>query len=276
MIGLDWLQAESLLILLISSAATSFIAAAAGIGGGVVMLAIMALIFPAHAVIPVHGVVQIGSNAGRAMIMARDIVWSVLPSFAIGSLIGGAIGGAVVVQLPPYILQLSLAGFILFSAWGKFPRIKSRSAVTITGIFSTFITMFIGATGAFVAAMVKSMGLGRMQHVATHSSCMVAQHGVKVATFGLLGFTYAAYLPLISLMILSGMLGTLVGRRVLTKMVDRKFQQLLTLTLTLLALRLCWIGVQGAISDHDLGQWLQRIEDGFTWPVMLLQQWLME
>src|SRR3546814_10500919 len=48
--------------LIVFSAVTSFITAAAGIGGGIMMVAVMAVLMPAQAVIPVHGVVQVGRS----------------------------------------------------------------------------------------------------------------------------------------------------------------------------------------------------------------------
>jgi hypothetical protein len=38
-----------------------------GIGGGAALLAVMASLVPPAALIPVHGVVQVGSNLGRAL-----------------------------------------------------------------------------------------------------------------------------------------------------------------------------------------------------------------
>ena len=51
---------------------TSAMTAAAGIGGGVVLLAIMATVYPPAVLIPVHGMVQLGSNGGRALLMTGD------------------------------------------------------------------------------------------------------------------------------------------------------------------------------------------------------------
>jgi len=48
----------------------SFITAAFGIGGGIITLAGIASLLPASAIIPVHGAVQVGSNAGRAVLMS--------------------------------------------------------------------------------------------------------------------------------------------------------------------------------------------------------------
>ena len=230
-------------ILIVVSAVTSFMTAAAGIGGGIALLAVMAVLMPAQALIPVHGVVQLGSNAGRTLIMLRDVKTTVLLPFLAGSVVGAAIGGLTVVQLPPAILKIGLAAFILWSAWGRPVAAAGRFAIVLTGAFSSFLTMFFGATGTFISAMVKTLRLGRLEHVATHSACMVAQHLIKVAAFGLLGFAYGPYLPLIVAMVASGFLGTVIGKRVLVKMQDRNFHRILSVVLTLLALRLIYDGV---------------------------------
>ena len=56
--------------------------------GGVLLLAIMAGIVPAAALIPVHGLVQLGSNGNRALMTRRHIDWPLLRRFALGALAG--------------------------------------------------------------------------------------------------------------------------------------------------------------------------------------------
>src|SRR3546814_9107801 len=97
--------------------------------------------------------------------------------------------------------------------------------------------MFFGATGTFVSAMVKSMRLGRLEHVATRAACMLAQHSIKVVAFGLLGFNYGPYAGLVVAMIASGFLGTLVSTPVLVKVNDSIFPRVLAVMLSLRALR---------------------------------------
>ena len=103
--------------------------------------------------------------------------------------------------------------------------------------------MFFGATGPFVAAAVKTLQLGRMQHVGTFSACMSVQHCLKIVAFGVLGFAFGGYAPLMAAMIASGFIGTLLGRRLLLSLDDKKFSLALNIVLTLLALRLLWSGV---------------------------------
>jgi uncharacterized protein len=245
---IDWLVPADVglaasVFLIVFSAVTSFITAAAGIGGGIMMIAVMAVLMPAQAAIPVHGLVQIGSNAGRAAIMINGVQWRVLGPFFIGSLAGAALGGLTVIQLPPAILNIGLACFILWSVWGPPLAAHGRFKVIATGAFSSFLTMFFGATGTFVSAMLKTMRLGRVEHVATHSACMVAQHFIKVVAFGLLGFAYGPYLALIVVMIVSGFVGTVIGKHVLVKMNDVTFHRVLAVLLSILALRLLYEGV---------------------------------
>lgn len=51
--------------LLASSTITSMITASLGAGGGVLLLVLMASWMPPAAIIPVHGMIQLGSNVGR-------------------------------------------------------------------------------------------------------------------------------------------------------------------------------------------------------------------
>lgn len=231
------------LLLIAVSALTSFITSAAGLGGGAVMLAVMAVLLPAPAIIPVHGAVQIGSNLSRAVLMRKHIQRDILLPFIAGSVIGALVGGVTVVRLSPAVLKLGLGCFILWSVWGPAVRAAGRLAVIGTGIVSTFLTMFFGATGTFVSAMVKTLKLGRLEHSATQAACMVAQHTIKVAVFGLLGFAYGQYLFLVAAMIVSGFIGVLIGTRVLFRMNDAIFHRTLAVILTLLAGKLIYDGL---------------------------------
>ncbi|MFV2093365.1 MAG: sulfite exporter TauE/SafE family protein [Hyphomicrobiales bacterium] len=232
------------------SAATSFITAAFGIGGGVVLIGILATLLPPAALIPVHGLVQFGSNVGRLVIMRAHVVWTVFPAFLAGNLLGAATGGLIAVNLPAPAVQVGIGAFILFSVYMKIPDI-GRGAGWVAGAIASFLAMFFGATGPFVAAYVWTLKLGRMQHVATHAAFMTAQHLIRVLAFGLLGFVYGPYLPLIAAMIATGFMGTIIGRLVLMRINDGKFRWALNAILTVLALRLIWSGAASAFDEFN-------------------------
>lgn len=220
----------------------SFITAAFGIGGGALLLAFMATLVPTAALIPVHGVIQLGSNAGRMLVLIRSVHWAALGGFAVGSILGSVLGGLIVVELPASYVQIGIGLFVIWTVFARAPQ-WMRNLPLLTGLISSFLTMFFGATGLFVASYTKSFDLPRHAHVATHAALMTFQHCLKVAVFGFLGFAFAEWVVFIAAMIAFGLLGTIMGRMSLDRMNDLWFRRSLNALLVLISLRLILSGL---------------------------------
>lgn len=221
---------------------TSALTAAAGIGGGLVLLGALASFLPPVIVIPIHGVVQLGSNAGRAAIMRHAIDRRIVAPFFLGSLIGIALGAKLFIALPTTTLQIILGLFVLASVW--LPKLKTAHipirAFVVVGIVGSFCTMFVGATGPFIATFISPDRMPRHAVVATHATCMSLQHTLKVIAFGFLGFAFLPWIPLLVAMVGAGFLGTMLGRRALDRLPHDVFARIFKVVLTLLALRLLY------------------------------------
>jgi uncharacterized membrane protein YfcA len=188
-------------------------------------------------------VVQFGSNVLRAALLIRRTHWPPITAFAFGSLLGAGLGGAVAINLPPGLVLIGVGLFVIWSVLARAPSWLSRVPLLI-GAFSSFLTMFFGATGTFVANFTKSLNLPRESHVATHAALMTVQHSLKIIVFGFFGFAYGPWLGLIALMIVAGFLGTVTGRLVLVRMTDHGFKRALDVVLVLISLRLIWQGLE--------------------------------
>ncbi|KAA3651021.1 MAG: sulfite exporter TauE/SafE family protein [Proteobacteria bacterium] len=236
------LPAAVVVLLLLSACVTSTLTASLGAGGGIMLLAIMAQVLPPAVIIPVHGVVQLGSNGGRALMSWRHIDWRTLGAFLPGAVIGALLGSLVLVNLPPQTMYLSIAGFILYLCWGPpLPKlVLGRPGIALAGGATTFVSLFVGATGALVGAFIKQIHADRFTTVATFSAAMSFQHATKAVVFQEAGFDLTAMLPLIIAMIASGAIGTWIGLHLLKRMQDAHFARLFNLVLTALALRLIW------------------------------------
>lgn len=221
---------------------TSALTAAAGIGGGLVLLGVMASFLPPVIVIPIHGVVQFGSNIGRAALMRQHIDRHILVPFVFGSVLGVVVGAKLFVALPSVVLQAILGVFVLASVW--LPKLKASKIPNrgffLVGAVGSFCTMFVGATGPFVASFITPDRLPRHAVVATHASCMSVQHVLKVIAFGFLGFAFVPWVPLLVAMIAAGFLGTVLGKRLLDRLPHRIFSRAFKIILTGLALRLLY------------------------------------
>lgn len=220
--------------------------AALGLGGGVLMLAAMALALPPLVVVPLHGVVQLGSNIGRTLVMLRQVLWPLLPAFGAGAALGAVAGANVALALPLWLLQLVLALFLLYAVWAPSfrPGAPTRVRFLAVGALSTFVSMFVGTTGPLTAPFVAAASPERQHVVATQGALMSLQHGLKIVAFGLAGFAFAPYAALLVAMLGAGLVGTFVGSRLLLRLPERAFRQGFRLVLTLLALRLGWSGLE--------------------------------
>ncbi len=224
---------------------TSAMTGALGLGGGVLMLAAMTQMLPPAVLLPVHGVVQVGSNCGRAVIMRRDIARPLVLPFLIGSLVGVTAGAQIVGMVPRSVLLVVLGLFILWSVWTPKLRPARLPApwFTLVGAVSSFCTMFVGATGPLVAAFLVPDPLTRHQVVATHAGFMTLQHGLKVGAFTALGFGFLPWLPMLAMMVGLGFLGTMLGRRLLDRMPEHRFATGFRVMLTALALKIVADGI---------------------------------
>jgi uncharacterized membrane protein YfcA len=219
---------------------TAALTAAFGLGGGLALLAVMSAVFPAPAVIPVHGVAQAGANAGRFYLQRLSVVWPIVLWFSAGGLIGAAIGGRLAVETPVWLLRGGVGAFILFTVWGPKPKSFAPGKTTFfsTGVAAGFLTMFFGATGPIAAAMLSATKLDRLKIVATHAAAMVIQHAVKIVAFGLLGFAYGEWALLMAVILLSGFAGTAFGTDALRRMPEETFKRGFKLTITAIAVYL--------------------------------------
>lgn len=228
----------------------SFVSAAGGIGGGVLMVASMAAVLPPIVLIPLHGIVQIGSNGGRVLLFYRETFFRIIPYFAIGTLAGTLVGVNTLIVLPIWVLQTVLGIFVLYSTWA--PGFKAREPAPKTfagvGLVTGFATMFVGGSGSLVAPFVHAACNVRQQVVATHALCMTLQHSFKIISFGFLGFAFGAYLPLLAALLAFGFLGTVVGRMVLNRLPERVFRAAFKTILTLLALRLLYSAAENLLA----------------------------
>lgn len=231
-------------LLVISAGFTSLFTASFGAGGGVMLLGVMAQVLPPQVIIPLHGVAQLGSNAGRAAMSWRHIDWRLIGLFLPGAIVGALIGQFVLVALPADVMYFSIAGFILFLCWGpKLPKlVLGKFGTMLAGGITTFLTLFVGATGPLVAAFIKQVFVDRFRTVATFATAMSLQHVLKIVVFEQAGFPIDNWLPLLACMVISGAIGTWIGLKVLKRMPDRHFHRIFNIILTLLAVRLIWQG----------------------------------
>lgn len=233
------------LALIVLSFFTSAMTATFGLGGGTLMMAAMVLVLPPVVAVPVHGLVQLGSNAGRALLMRAFIQWRFAGFFILGSIPGALLGAQIAVWLPEAAFTAVIAAFILWSAWAPPPRTDARGPlVTVAaGLGTAILGMITGVSGPVVISFLRFLP-DRRQVIATHASLMTAQNTLKAVAFTAFGFAFAPYVPLVVAMIAVGFIGTAIGGKLLARLPEERFRRVFKLLLTAIALGLLYQAIQ--------------------------------
>lgn len=219
---------------------SSTLTAVAGVGGGMLLISILAIALPPAAIVPVHGVAQLASNASRMLLTLNSTCWAILRPFGIGCLLGALLGSRLWARFPVDFLPIPLGLFILMMTWmptlPHSPRLPGR--FFLLGLVQAILTLFAGATGPLNMPVLMREGLSKDEIIGTGSVMMTAVHLIKIVTFGLLGFAFGTYWLLITGMVVAVVVGSWAGTRLRELVSETLFRLICKLLITALAFRM--------------------------------------
>ena len=241
-----------LFVLPLATFVTSALTGIVGMGGGLLLLLVMSAYLPFAVLIPVHGINQLVTHFSRATISLLEIDYRLAARFAVGAILGAAVGTKFVPSISEEVFKLALGAFVL--ACLIQPKLKLKINLgtlykwPIVGALTSFCGMFVGATGVLIAPFFLNEKLNKEQLVATKAACQVFIHSSKVVAFFVLGFALGPYLVLIILMCLMSAIGSIFAKHTLKKIPEKQFYILFQVIIIILAIRLVFIGVKGIVS----------------------------
>src|SRR3989338_5109360 len=208
------------MILFLAAFLTSILSGTIGMGGGILLFAVMAQYFPLSVLVPLHGLIQLGSNGSRVVYSYRSVDLRIAIQFALGAMVGAWVGSKFVIQVPEDWYKMGLGLFILGITFLPLPKPKKpfRFKWPLIGGIATFLGLFVGATGPLIAPYYLSEHLKKETLVATKAACQVCGHFFKVITFFALGFVIGPHLFLLLGMLIMVFLGNYIGKLLLHRM----------------------------------------------------------
>ncbi|MBI2519241.1 MAG: sulfite exporter TauE/SafE family protein [Bdellovibrio sp.] len=233
------------IILLLTALLTSIMSGTIGMGGGILLLAVMGQYFPLQILIPLHGLIQLGSNASRVVYSYKSFDRRVTLQFAGGAILGAIIGSQLVIKIPDQWYKVGLGLFILSITFIPLPgsRKTFRFKWSLVGGISTFLGLFVGATGPLIAPFYLSENWKKDVLVATKAACQVFTHLLKVATFIIMGFAVSHHLLLLMGMLAMVFIGNYIGKWILDKLPDRWFIWAFKSLIVILSARMIFQGL---------------------------------
>ena len=246
------MEPTTIAILCAASVGTAAVSAVIGMAGGIMLLAVMLLFLEPTVAIPIHALVQLTSNSSRAVIHRKVVRRDLLYPFLILLIPAGALTLPLVEVAPADTLRLTIGVFTIVATWKKEwlllgfdpERLGERARFAWVGAGAGALGPVLGATGPFIAPFFLGIGLNRLELIGTKAACQAGTHVAKMILFGLAGFAFLDHLPLMTGMAASVILGTALGTSFLRRIDDARFTRLYKATLTLVAFRLVWSGLE--------------------------------
>lgn len=232
----------TVITLVVACFATATISAILGMAGGVTLLGVMTALLPARVVVPIHGVVQLASNWTRTWAFRRNVRWSIFFTFMVPAVLGVAIGSLLWSEAKLTWFRAWIGAFILFFLlWRRYkPTLRNPPiwSYGLLGLAAGLLTIFVGATGPFLAPFFLRDDFDNEQVIATKAVCQTWLHLLKIPAFLALGFDYAPYAPLLLALIAAVIGGTYFGKHLLSLISKERFVLWFQVVLAILAVYL--------------------------------------
>lgn len=209
-------------------ALTSFVSGMFGVAGGLILMGGLVYLLPVAQAMIVHGSAQFVSNASRAVLWRKFLVWRLIVQFTITSALCLAafwfISFVPSKTLVLFILGGSTVGLFFVPAWLA-PKITQPGVAYLCGILGTALILVAGVSGPFLDQFFVRTDLDRRATIATKAAMQSVSHVVKIVYFG--SFAGSAldehWLGLLAVVPVVSVLGATAASNVLERMTDKQF-----------------------------------------------------
>ncbi len=227
-------------LLALANLLTSALTAITGVGGGMILIGLMPFFVPAAAIVPVHGVTQLVSNATRAWFGRAALDFTYFWQFLAGSLTGLLVFGVLVRFIHLELIPLFIGIYILLITWSStFNRVIRRfESFFLVGFAQTGLGVFVGTPGPLNIAMLNKYYDDNNVVVTTGALMMTVVHTAKLIVYVAMGFVFADYWQLLVMMVIMATVGSWLGTRLRHKIRLDWLEKILSYLLTLIALKL--------------------------------------
>ena len=239
-------SSQALIILTVCAVATSIVSAIMGMAGGIMLLVIIASLTETIYIVPLYSSVQLISNTTRLLLFFKHIHWNVIRLFIMG-LIPGSICGIFLVQmLPKDVIKLLMGVFILLATYAPRSKTEIQTGIGIffgLGIVSGLLSVLVGTPGPLLAPFFVRNDIIKEELIATKAVCQSLSHILNILLYGFIGVNILVHWNILVVLGSAVILGTFLGKKILTKLPDRYFVIAFKVLLTVISVRIIVIQV---------------------------------
>ena len=245
----------ALLIVLVFS--TSVLSGIIGMAGGIILIAALVHVMPVANAMILHGFVQGFANGSRAWFLRKDIIWSILPWYLLGTSIA-TVAFALLTVVPDINVVLIIAGSLPVAA-NFLPSLRlldiTRPTIAcVCGFIVTTTQLLAGASGPALDLFYQKTTLNRFQVVASKAIAQTIGHVAKTIYFLYVGYVVTSdripdeSLWIVAICVITAVLGTRLGTHILGLVAEQSFRRYVSWAISAIGLLLVAKGLYGLVA----------------------------
>ena len=214
------------IVVLVCVLLTSILSGVVGMAGGMILMAVLATLFPVASAMILHGAVQALSNGARFYFLRKHMAWRIVPPYALGAATTIALFAFATLVPDPGIV-LILVGSFPWLARGV-PKLRGLDitrppTAVASGVCVTAAQLLAGASGPLLDVFYLRSDLNRYEVIASKAFTQTVGHIVKLGYYGaLLAAGTAAIDPALTIWLtVSAMVTAVLGARIGTRLLER-------------------------------------------------------
>lgn len=193
----------------------------------------MALFFDVKVAIFLAAIVHFFNNMSRLALYHPEIKWKVIKRFGVLSIIGAFIGSFSQIYVDSTWLKVGVGLFlVIYASLSLIPHnIKlelPHSVDVVGGFLSGLIGGLIGNQGAIRSLYLLNYGLEKKELIASSALIAIIIDSSRIPVYAYTNYQYLQEnIVLLSLIIVSSILGTVLGSRILPKVSHDSFSKII-------------------------------------------------
>ncbi len=228
--------------LLILAAFSAIFSGTFGFGAGLIFIPIGALFLPLKEVIALASVFYIFLNISKLFLYWKHVEWKIVLPFLLGSAPFIVLGSFMLLGIDDFLLEklmgVMILLYIVFKKFGKEKKFKLNSAgITAGGALYGFLTGLTGMGNFVKAATLSSVGLKKMEFVATMGALPFVTTILRMIVYSKGGFYDSLSWQVVLGFGFCAIFGTYLGRHFLRKMTQNFFDNAILVILAVVALK---------------------------------------
>jgi uncharacterized membrane protein YfcA len=217
------------------------IASISGFGIGSVLTPVLSTQFDVRLAIALVSLPHLAGTFVRFLLVRTHIDRDVLVGFGAASAIGGLVGATLQAIVQSSALAIIFGLLLVFAGLGSLTgfaqrmRFSGRRSALVGGALSGLLGGLVGNQGGIRAAALLGFDVQRQAFVATATAVALIVDGARIPVYlATQGADLARQWPLVALLAIGAVVGTLLGGRTLRRMSEAVFRRVVGLLLLML------------------------------------------